>query len=99
MTLHYKLKDIPNNRITLIDYLLCRFHSLDNTALDEFTDNEWLVQLSCHKLWQTAFVHLQFWTNDDNRTCRIIDTFTEEVLTETTLLTLKRVRKRLQWSI
>ena len=44
-------------------------------------------------------MHLQLGTNDDYRTSRVIDTLTEQVLTEATLLTLQRVAQRLQRAV
>ena len=91
MTLHYVLEDVPDNRLATVNYLLGALYSLHDAALDELADDERLVKLGCHKLRQTALAHLQLRTNDDNRTCRVVNTLTEEVLTETSLLTLQRV--------
>ena len=44
-------------------------------------------------------MHLQLGADDDHRTGRIIDTFTQQVLTETALLALERVGKRLQGAV
>ena len=93
VTLHHILKDIIDNRFTTVNDTLCRLNSLDDATLDELTDNEWLIELCCHKLWQTTFAHVKFWTYNDNGTCRIVNTLTEEVLTEATSLTLQRVRE------
>ena len=65
VTLHYILKDIPNYRLTTVYNLLSTLYSLHNTALNELTNNEWLVKLCCHQLRQTALTHLQLWTNDN----------------------------------
>ena len=79
--------------------LLRALHSLHDAALDELTDNEWLVELGSHKLGNTTLVHLQLRTYDDYRTSGIIDTLTEKVLTETALLTLEAIGKRLQRTV
>ena len=65
VTLHYILKDIPNYRLTTVYNLLSTLYSLHNTALNELTNNEWLVKFCCHQLRQTALTHLQLWTNDN----------------------------------
>ena len=88
VSLHHVLKDIPYDRILTINDLLGTLDSLDNTTLDELTDDKWLVELCCHVLGQTAFVHLQLWAYDDDRTCGVVYTLTEEVLTEASLLPL-----------
>ena len=68
VTLHDVLQNIPDDRLTAIDNLLSRLHSLHDAALNELTDDEWLIELSGHQLRQTALTHLQLRTNDDNRT-------------------------------
>ena len=68
VTLHDVLQDIPDNWLTTVNNLLGALNSLHNTALDELTDNEWLIQLGSHQLWQTALTHLQLRTYNDNRT-------------------------------
>ena len=66
VTLNNVLKDAPDNRILAIDYLLCTLYGLNDTTLDELTDDKWLVELCCHILWNTHLVHSQLWTYDDN---------------------------------
>lgn len=73
--------------------LLGALYSLHDTALNELTDDERLVKLGCHQFGDTAFAHLQLRIYNDYRTCGIIDTLTQQVLTETTLLTLQAVGK------
>ena len=89
MTLHHILKDVPDNRILAINDLLGALYGLNDTTLDELTDDEWLVELCCHQLGQTTLTHLQLRTYNDYRTCRVVNTLTQQVLTETTLLTLQ----------
>ena len=99
MALHHMLKDIPDYRILAVDDLLSALDGLDDTTLDELTDDEGLVELSGHVLRQTTLMHLQFRTDDDDRTSRIVHTLTEEVLTEAPLLTLEAIGERLQRTI
>ena len=89
MALHNKFKNVPNDGIFSVDNLLCRLNSLDDATLNEFADDKRLVELRSHQLRQTAFAHLQLRTDDDNRTGRIVNTLTEQVLTEAALLTLQ----------
>lgn len=56
-------------------------------ALDELVHNEGLEEFKSHFLWQTALIEFEFRTYDDNRTTGVVYTFTEKVLTETTLFT------------
>ena len=91
MTLHYILENVPDNRFAAVYNLLCALYRLDDSAFDELAYDERFVKLGSHQLRQTALAHLQLRTYNDNRTCRIVDTLTEKVLTETSLLTLQRV--------
>ena len=83
------LKDLIDNRLTAIDDLLRRFNGFNRTALDELTDNKRFIEFGSHLFRQTALVHLQFGTYDDYGTGGVVHTFTEEVLTETSLFTLE----------
>ena len=93
MTLHHILKNIPDNRFTTINNLLSTLNSLNDTTLNQFTNDEWFVKLCSHEFWKTTLTHLQLRTYNDYRTCRIVNTLTQQVLTETTLLTLQGVRE------
>ena len=66
MALHHILEDFPYHRVLAVHNLLCRLHCLHDSPLNQFPDNERLVKLSCHKLRQTALVHLELRTHDDN---------------------------------
>ena len=61
--------------------------------------DERLEQLESHLLRQAALVKLELRTDDDNRTSRVIDTFSEQILTETSLFTFERSRKRFERTI
>ena len=89
VSLHDEFEDVPDDGIATIDNLLRALHGLHDTALDELADDKGLIELCCHELGKTAFSHLEFGTYNDNGTTRIVDTLTEEVLTEATLLTLQ----------
>ena len=89
MTLHHILENIPDYWLTTINNLLGALYSLHNTTFYELADNEWLIKLGSHQLRKTTFTHLQLRTYNDYRSSRIVDTLTQQVLTETTLLTLQ----------
>ena len=88
MTLHYILKNIPDNWLATINNLLGALNSLNDTTLNQLTDDKWFVKLCSHQFRKTTLTHLQLWTYNDYRTGRIVNTLTQQVLTETTLLTL-----------
>ena len=66
MTLHHVLENIPDYRILPVYDLLRGLDGLNDTSLDELPDNEWFVELGSHILRQTALVHIEFRTYDDN---------------------------------
>ena len=89
MTLHHILQNIPDNWLTTINNLLGTLDSLYDTTLNQLTDDEWFVKLCSHQLRKTALAHLQLRTYNDYRTSRVVNTLTQQVLTETSLLTLQ----------
>ena len=93
-------EDIPN-RIVLrsFDNFLCALDIEASTFLYELFHYERLEELDSHFLRNTALVHLEFRTYDDNRTTGIVDTLTEQVLTETTLLTFEESCQRFEFSV
>ena len=99
MSLDDILEDVKDDRLATINDALGTLDGLDDAAVDEATDDEGLVELGCHILRQTALVHLQLGTDDDDGAGGVVDTLTEEVLAEASLLTLDRVGKRLEGTI
>ena len=91
VTLHHIFQNVPDNRFLAVYNLLGRLHGLHDTALDQLTDDERFVEFGSHQLGNTALAHLQLRTNDNNRTCGVVDTLTQQVLTETSLLTLQAI--------
>ena len=83
------LKDFPHHGVLAVDDALGRLDGLDQAAFEEFADNKRFEELAGHVLRQTAFVHLQLRSHDDNGTAGVVDTFTKQVLTETALLTFQ----------
>ncbi len=61
--------------------------------LDQFLNNKRFEQFERHFLRQSALMEFQFRTDDDDGTSRIIHTLSKEVLTETTLFPLERIRE------
>ena len=99
MTFHHILQDVPNNWFATVYNLLGTLYGLDDATLNEFTDDKRLIKFSSHQLRQTALAHLQLRADNNDRTCRIVNTLSEQVLTETSLLSFKRVGKRLQGTV
>ena len=99
MAFHHVLQDVPDDGLFLVHYLLGRTDGLDDTSLYQFPDDERLVQLGRHQFGKSALVHVKLGAYDDNRTGRVVHTFTEQVLTETSLLSFKAVRKGLEGTV
>ena len=99
VSLHHILKDVPYNGLLAVDNLLGALDRLDNAALDEFADDKRLVELGSHVLGNTTLAHIELRTDHDDRTRRIVDTLTEQILTETSLLALEAVAERLERSV
>jgi hypothetical protein len=92
-------EDVPNDRLLAFDHLTCLLDRRRMCVLLKLVVDERLEQLERHLLRQTALVKLQLRTNDDHRTARVVDTLTEQVLTEASLFTLERARQRLERTI
>src|SRR6266404_2046566 len=88
------LKNIKDFRRTLLNIAFCRFNIGCKTSDNNFTKDERFEHLKRHFFWQSTLVKPQFRTNYDNRTTRIINTFSKKVLSEAALLTSQHVRKR-----
>ena len=58
--------------------------------------DEGLEQLKSHFLRKTALINLQVRTDNDNRTAGVVNTLTEKILTEASLLTFEHIRKGLE---
>ena len=99
MSFHYMFQNIPDHRFLAVNDLLGRLNSLNDTTFDELTNNKRLVQFGSHQFRNTAFTHSQFRTYDDYRTSRVVNTFTQQVLTETSLFTFQAVRQWLQRAV
>ncbi len=59
MTFHHMLKDVPHHRLLAVDNLFSALHGLHDSALNELSDHERLVELGSHELWNATFVHLE----------------------------------------
>src|SRR5690606_18979418 len=96
MSLQNIFKDIPNNGFFLVNEFPRRLNRFYDTSFNEFTNDEWLEKFSGHVLRKTTFMQSQFRTNHDYRTTGVVNTLTEEDLTEAALLTLEYIGERSQ---
>ena len=82
------LEGVPDLILCALYHLLSLLDVLRGALLNEVVEHERLEQLESHLLRETALIHLQLRANDDNGTSGVVDALTEQVLTETSLLTL-----------
>src|SRR6185312_8237526 len=89
-------ENIPNFGTFLLHQLLRLLHRLREALGFEARVDERLEQFERHLLRQAALVQLEFRTDHDHRTARIVDALAEQVLAEPALLALEHVGQRLQ---
>ena len=92
-------QDVHNNFVTTVDHTLSGTNVTSQVTSNQFLHDEWAEQFHSHWTWQSHLVHLQERTNVDNWTSWVVNTLTKQVLTETSLLTLKHVWQWLQWTV
>ena len=93
------LQNIPNLGLSTLNLAFCALDVGSNPASNQALHNEGLEQLQCHFLGQAALMHFQFRAYYDYGTARIVNTFTQKVLTETTLLALQHIGQGLQGTV
>ena len=86
-------QNIPDFRPLFFHHSLGRFNRRGMTVKLQFGIDKRLKQLQSHFLRQTALMQFQFRTDGNNRTSRIVNTFTQKVLTETSLFTFQHIRQ------
>ncbi|AKA27550.1 hypothetical protein PCL1606_61070 (plasmid) [Pseudomonas chlororaphis] len=89
-------ENVPNLRQLALDHLLRGFDGGGQATHFQLAENERFEQLESHFLRQAALVQTQGRTYGNYRTTGVVNTLTEQVLTETTLLTLDHVGQGFQ---
>ena len=99
--LDYIFKGIPylGIHICFINLFLCFLYVSCLLHFCKALNNEGLEQFKSHFLRKTTLINLKIRTYNDNGTTGIVNTFTEQVLTETSLLTSKHFRKGLESTV
>ncbi|RML80683.1 hypothetical protein ALQ89_06468 [Pseudomonas amygdali pv. tabaci] len=93
---NYFSKNVPDLWQLALDHLLGSFDGRGQATHFQLAENERFEQLESHFFRQTALVQTQGRTYGNYRTARVVNALTEQVLTETTLLTLDHVSQGLQ---
>src|SRR5699024_10062238 len=89
-------QNVPNLWTLALNHALCGLNVLRIVVFHQTLHDEWLEQLQSHQLRQTTLMQLELRTNNNDRTARVVNALTQQVLTETTLLTLEQVAQGLQ---
>ena len=97
MLLDDVFKRVPNLRALRVRRIFLRVFDIVATCLSATSSlhDEGLEQLKRHFLGQTALINFELGSDDDNGTAGIVNTLTEQVLTETSLLTAAASRKEI----
>ena len=83
MLLDHFLEHIPYLGLQSLDHFLCILYIVSCSVCNKLFHNKRLEQLDRHLFRKTALIDLQLRSYDDNGTSGIVDTFSEQVLTET----------------
>ena len=89
-------EDIPHHRFLIVHHLLGALNRGGKATGFELIEDEGLKELKRHKFGQTALMQTQFRPHRNHGAPRVVNTLTQEVLTEAAGLTLDHVGKRLQ---
>ena len=90
------VQDIPNDGFFTLNHFLGGFDGGGQATQLQLAVDERFEQLQRHLFRQTALMQTQVWTYGDYGTAGVVNAFTEQVLTETTLLTFDHVGQRFQ---
>ena len=99
MILNHLFQNIPYFFVLPLQHLLRAFDRIGVTFFLQFADDEGLIQFQCDLFRQSALMQFQPRTDHNHTTRRIIDSFTEQVFTEPTLLTFDHVGQRFQRAV
>ena len=98
MILDHGLKGVPDFRSGPVDHLSGALDVIGNSLVHKILHNKGFEELKCHFLRKTALIKFQFRSDNDNGTSGVVNTFSEEVLTESSLLTFQHIGKALKRS-
>ena len=85
------VENIPNFGQFALDHLFCTLDRRDVAAFFELVVNKRLEKFERHLFRQSALMQAQLRSDDDDRTARIINAFTEQILPEPAGFALEHV--------
>ena len=92
-------EDVPDLGRLALDHFLGGTDGVDVAELLEAADDERLEEDERHLLGQTALMQLQFRSDDDDGTARVIDALAEQVLAEAAALALEHVAEGFEGAV
>ncbi len=93
------LKRVPNRGVDALHFLFRVFDVGRFLGFDQPFHDKRLKQLKSHFFRQAALIYLKLGADNDNRTARVVNTFTEQVLAETSLFAAQHLGKRLERTV
>ncbi len=99
MLANHFVEHVPDFRTHAFDHALRALDVVRLAAVDQLLHHERLEELERHLFGQAALVQLQVRADHDDRTARIVDALTEQVLPEAALFALENVGERFQRTV
>ena len=99
MFFDYVFQNVPHLRLKPLYHFLCVFNIMRGSVRYQLLHNEGFEKLDGHLFREAALVNLKLRPYHDNGTSRIIHTFSQKVLTETSRFTFQHVRERFQRTV
>ena len=96
---NYLFQDIPNLFVLPLQHFLGRLDGIGMAEFLESSNDEWLIEFQGDFLGQATLMQLQTRANNNHASSRIINAFTKQVFTKTTLLTLDHIGQGFQRTI
>ena len=93
------VENVPHFGRLFLDHLLRAADGVDVATLLEHANDERLEQHESHLLRKTTLVELEFRTDDDDGTTRVVHALAEQVLAETAAFTLEHVGQRFEGAV
>ena len=93
---NHLFENIPHYRFLVFHHLLGSLRCRRKLTLNELIEDERLEEFKRHQLRHTTLMQAQFRTNCNHRTTGVVDTLTEQILTEAATLALDHVGQRLE---
>ena len=96
MFLNNLIQYVPNFGTHLFYHTFCTLDVMGHAVFHQTLHDERLEQLQCHLLGKTTLIELQFRTHYNNTSSGVVHSFSQQVLSETTLFSLQHIGQGFQ---